>query len=113
MEDGSKHALALAGAAAALLLVRALVAAFESALAAVGLARAQALGAEAGAPARARALVTLTERWESTAALLRILDTLAALGAGVVAGVVGLRALPAPPPSRTSLSTTAALSPAS
>ncbi len=95
MEDGSKHALALAGAAAALLLVRALVAAFESALAAVGLARAQALGAEAGAPARARALVTLTERRESTAALLRILDTLAALGAGVVAGVVGLQALPA------------------
>jgi CBS domain containing-hemolysin-like protein len=95
MEGGSTHVLALAGAAAALLLVRALGAALESALAAVGLARAQALAAEAGTPVRARALVALTERRESTAALLSILDAVTALGAGVVAGVAGSRALPA------------------
>ena len=93
--DGPTQSLAIAGAAAALLLLRALVSALESALAAVGLARAQALAAGASPPPDARALLSLAEARESTAGSLRVLDTLAALGAGVLAGVAGLRALPA------------------
>ena len=93
--EGGTQGLAIAGAAAALLLARALVSAFEAALAAVGLARVQALAAEAGAPGDARALLSLAESREETAGSLRVLDTLTALGAGVLAGVAGLRALPA------------------
>ena len=93
--EGSTHALAIAGAAAALLLARALVSALESALAAVGLARAQALAASATASFQARALLSLAEARESTAGLLHVLETLTALGAGVLAGAAGLEALPA------------------
>ena len=93
--DGSTQALAIAGASAALLLSRALVSAFESSLAAVGLARAQALAASANASLQARALLSLAESRESTAGLVRVLDTLTALGAGVLAGVAGFVVLPA------------------
>ncbi len=93
--DGSTHALAIAGAAAALLLARALVSALEAALAAVGLARAQALAASATASFQARALLSLAEARENTAGLLHVLETLTALGAGVLAGAAGLEALPA------------------
>ena len=71
MQEGSTHVAALAGLAVALLLVRALVAALESAVVAVGLPRAQALAAAAGAPRRARALAALVASREATGAPAR------------------------------------------
>jgi putative hemolysin len=93
--DGSTQALAIGGASAALLLLRALVSALESSLVAVGLVRAQALAAGAAASTQARALLSLAEARENTAGLVRVLDTLSALGAGVLAGLAGARGLPA------------------
>jgi magnesium and cobalt exporter, CNNM family len=93
--DGSTQALAIAGASAALLLSRALVSALEASLAAVGLARAQVLAANGSASTHARALLCLAQSRESTAGLVRVLDTLTALGAGVLAWLAGSRALPA------------------
>jgi len=83
--------------ALALVLARALVAGFEAALVAVGLPRAQALAAESGASQRARALASLLEERERPAALVRVLDTLCALGAGAAAALLGARALPGAP----------------
>jgi len=88
--------LALAGVALALLLVRSLVAALEAALVVVGLPRAQALAQEKGTR-QARALATLLEDREETAALVRALDALSALGAGAAAALLGWRALPPAP----------------
>ena len=87
----------VAAAALAFVLARALVAGFEAALVAVGLPRAQALAAEAGASRRARALAALLEERERPAALVRVLDTLCALGAGAAAALLGARALPTAP----------------
>lgn len=84
-------------AALALLALRAAVAALESALVAVGLPRGQALAAEPGAGARARALALLLEQRERTAALVRALDALCALGAGSAAAAAGWRAVPPAP----------------
>jgi putative hemolysin len=81
----------------ALVLLRALVAGFEAALVAVGLPRAQELAAEAGASRRALALAALLEERERPAALVRVLDTLCALGAGAAAALLGARALPTAP----------------
>jgi putative hemolysin len=86
MADGATGPLALAGAALALLGGRAVVAALEAALVAVGLPRSQALSAEGGAPRRARALAALLGDREATASLLRALDSVAALAAGLLAG---------------------------
>ncbi len=97
MQEGSTHVAALAGLAVALLLVRALVAALESAVVAVGLPRAQALAAAAGAPRRARALAALVASREATGALVRVTDTLTAFAAGLAAAIVGVRTLPASP----------------
>jgi len=88
-------AVALAGVAVALLALRALVAAFEAALVAVGLPRAQALAAESGRR-RARALAALLEQREATAAMLRVVDTVTALGGGVLAAASGAAAVPWP-----------------
>ena len=93
MEDGSGHLLGLALSAAALLALRALVAGLEAALVAVGLKRARALALEQPRSVRRRALVTLLEEPEDTAALLRVVDALLALGAGVLAGAGGTSAL--------------------
>jgi len=86
-----------AATALALVLLRALVAGFEAALVAVGLPRAQALAAESGASQRARALAALLEERERSAALVRVLDTLCALGTGAAAALLGVRALPPSP----------------
>ncbi|HEX7624188.1 MAG TPA: CNNM domain-containing protein, partial [Anaeromyxobacteraceae bacterium] len=86
-----------AATALALVLVRALVAGFEAALVAVGLPRAEELAAEGGASRRALALAALLGERERPAALVRVLDTLCALGAGAAATVLGARALPTAP----------------
>jgi len=80
---------ALAFVALALLVVRAIAAALESSLVAVGLSRAQELLAEPGAGARARALVRLYEDPEDTAVTGRAVATLSTILAGFVAGFVG------------------------
>ncbi len=94
---GPSHALVLSAGSAGLLMVRALVAALESALVAVGLPRAQALAAEGTSPRRAGALAVLLVDKESTAGLLRLLDTLTAAGAGFLAGLAGWRWMPSAP----------------
>jgi putative hemolysin len=95
--DGPSRALVLSAGSAGLLVLRALVAALESALVAVGLPRAKALLAEGPAAARAQALAALLAEKEPTAALLRLLDTLAAAAAGFLAGLAGWRSLPSAP----------------
>src|SRR5689334_17541432 len=95
MPHGAPQALALASGAVVLLLVRAVVAALEAALVAVGLPRAQALAAE-GVRRGARALAALLEAREWTAAFLRVTDTASALGAGVLAAAAGAAAVPWP-----------------
>ncbi len=97
MMDGPSSALVLSAGSAGLLMLRAVVAALESALVAVGLPRAQALLAGGASPARARALATLLADKEPTAGLLRLLDTLTAVAAGFLAGLAGWRSLPSAP----------------
>lgn len=97
MDEGAGSVLELAVAACALLAARGLVAALEAALVSVGLARARVLAAESPRSRRRRALVSLLEDTESSAALVRFLDSVAALGAGVLAGVAGIRAVPGEP----------------
>lgn len=84
----------LAGGGVALLLLRALAAALEAALVAVGLPRAQELAAEPGAPRRARALAALLASREGAEAARIILETLAAMGAAVLGALAAWRALP-------------------
>ena len=84
----------LIAASAALLLLRALAAALEAALVAVGLPRARALAAEAGAGRRARALRALLEGREDAEASRAALESLAAMGAAVIAALAAWRALP-------------------
>jgi CBS domain containing-hemolysin-like protein len=79
----------LAAAALALLLVRAVAAALESSLVAVGLPRAQELAAKAEAGSRARALAVLIEDIESTAFTARALATFSTVLAGFFAGFAG------------------------
>jgi putative hemolysin len=97
MADGSTHPLALAALAFGLLVVRALIGALEAALVAVGQPRAQALGAESGASARGRALSALSLGREPTAALIRVVETVGALLAGVLAAAAGIEVAPASP----------------
>jgi CBS domain containing-hemolysin-like protein len=84
----------LAAGGAALLVLRALAAALETALVAVGLPRAQELVREPGATRRARALEALLAARESTEGARNILETLAAMGAAVLAALAAWRALP-------------------
>jgi len=97
MADGGDHPFTLAVLAAVLIVFRALISALEAALVAVGQPRAQALGAESGASARGRALLALASSREPTAALFRVVDTVAALLAGVLSAAVGLEIAPASP----------------
>jgi CBS domain containing-hemolysin-like protein len=80
---------ALVVVALALLVVRAIAAALESSLVAVGLSRAQELAAASEAGARARALERLYEDREATAFTGRAVATLSTILAGFVAGFVG------------------------
>ncbi|HET8540988.1 MAG TPA: hemolysin family protein [Anaeromyxobacter sp.] len=89
--------LALAALAAALLVVRAVGAAFEAALVAVGSPRAQDLARPPDARARARALADLYDDPERTAFTGRALVTLATVFAGFLAGALGASLLPRAP----------------
>ncbi|HET9594627.1 MAG TPA: hypothetical protein VFP65_03550, partial [Anaeromyxobacteraceae bacterium] len=75
--DEPAHPGVLAGAALALLAARAVVAALEAALVAVGQPRALALAAEAPSR-RTRALAALAASREDTAGLVRVLDAVLA-----------------------------------
>jgi CBS domain containing-hemolysin-like protein len=86
--------LALAAAALALLALRAVVAALESSLVAVGLTRAQDLAATPGAGARARALEVLLRDFEVTAFTGRAVVTLSTVLAGFLAGYCGASLVP-------------------
>jgi putative hemolysin len=92
MAEGGTQPFALAGAVLALLCARAVVAALEAALVAVGLPRAQALASEGGGTKRARALAALLADREATASLVRALDSVAALSAGLLAGAAAVEA---------------------
>ncbi len=89
--------LALAAVALALLVLRAVGAAFEAALVAVGSPRAQELARPPDARGRARALAGLFEEPERTAFTGRALVTLSTVFAGFLAGVAGAILLPPAP----------------
>jgi CBS domain containing-hemolysin-like protein len=80
----------LAGVVLALLVLRAVAAAFESSLVATGQPRARELGAAAHATGRARALASLFDDAEATAFTGRAIATLSTLVAGFLAGFVGV-----------------------
>jgi CBS domain containing-hemolysin-like protein len=89
--------LALAAVALALLGVRAVGAAFEAALVAVGSPRAQDLARSTGARPRALALADLFDEPERTAFTGRALVTLASAFGGFLAGVAGSWLVPSAP----------------
>jgi putative hemolysin len=89
--------VALAAVALGLLVLRALGAAFEAALVAVGLPRAQELAASPEAGERERALASLLEEGEATAFTGRVLVTAATVFAGFVAGMTGAALGPSAP----------------
>lgn len=80
-----------------LLLLRALAAALEAAVVAVGLPRAQELAAEPRAGAREKALEALIRDAEPTAFVLRIAGTASTLGLGLLAAFASEVLLPALP----------------
>jgi len=89
--------LALAALALGLLVLRAIGAAFEAALVAVGLPRAQELAEAPEAGRRARALEALLDDPEASAFTGRALVTLSTVFAGFVAGVLGAALAPGAP----------------
>jgi magnesium and cobalt exporter, CNNM family len=89
MRADSREILALAAGALGLLLVRAVAAAFEAAVVAVGLPRAQELASAPGAGLRARALAGLFEDPEAAAFTGRAATTLSTVFAGVLAAAAG------------------------
>ncbi len=84
MEDPLGLALELAAAAVLLVTLRALGAAFEAALTALGVPRAEELSADPEAGMRARALGRLVSHPESTAAAMRLFVALTSLSAGAL-----------------------------
>ena len=84
MEDPLGLALELAAAAVLLVTLRALGAAFEAGLTALGVPRAEELAADPEAGLRARALGRLVARPESTAAGMRLFVALTSLSAGAL-----------------------------
>ena len=88
----------LLAAALALLALRALAAAFEAALTALGTPRAEALGSDPDARAAARALGRLVARPEGTAAGLRLFVALVSLGAGALLVLAAARLAGGPGP---------------
>src|SRR5512139_2185517 len=79
--------LQLLSLALVLVLGRALAAAYEAALAAIGTPRAEAVARDPGAGVRARALASLAGTPEAAAATLRIWVALTSLGAGALAAI--------------------------
>jgi CBS domain containing-hemolysin-like protein len=99
MEEASvSQLLGLLGALAALLVVRAVAAAMEAALVAVGIPRAQELGHDPGAPGGARSLAALAADPEATAFTLRVATTFSILFVGLLSGAGGVLLLPKVPP---------------
>ena len=94
MEDPLGLALELAAAAVLLVTLRALGAAFEAGLTALGVPRAEELAADPEAGLRARALGRLVARPESTAAGMRLFVALTSLSAGALFAVAAAQ-LPA------------------
>jgi CBS domain containing-hemolysin-like protein len=86
--------VALAAGALALLVLRAISAAFESALVAIGQPRARELATASGASGRDRALGSLFDDPEATAFTGRALVTLATIGAGFLTGYLGASLAP-------------------
>ncbi|HET7825027.1 MAG TPA: hemolysin family protein [Anaeromyxobacter sp.] len=97
MEGDPGTILALAAASLGLLALRAVGAAFEAALVAVGLPRAQELAAAPEAGRRARALAALFEDPEAAAFTGRAMVTLSTVFAAVLAGFAGALAAPTVP----------------
>jgi CBS domain containing-hemolysin-like protein len=77
-----------------LLLLRALAAAAEAALVAVGRPRALALGAAPGAARRERCLGALARDPEGTGATIRVVETITTLLAGLLSGTAGVILFP-------------------
>jgi CBS domain containing-hemolysin-like protein len=94
MVGSAERALLLGAGILALLLLRALVAALEAALVAVGVPHAQALAARPDAPRAARALGRLAGDAEGTAFTIRLLGTWSVLFAGLLAGLLGALLFP-------------------
>jgi CBS domain containing-hemolysin-like protein len=93
----ASQAGAAAAVAIALLVVRAIAAAFESALVNVGLTRARDLAERPDGKERARALVALLEAPEATAFTGRAVVTIATILAGFLAAGAGAALSPAAP----------------
>ncbi|HTN51395.1 MAG TPA: hemolysin family protein [Anaeromyxobacter sp.] len=89
--------LGILAALAGLVLLRAVTAALEAALVAVGRPRAQALAAAPDAGGRARALAALAAEPEATSFTLRVTSTFSILLIGVLAAAFGLLLLPSAP----------------
>jgi putative hemolysin len=96
MEPSTREAAWLAGAALGLVVIRALAAAFEAALTALGVPRAEALASAPAAGFRARMLGRVVIRLEAAAAAMRLLVALVSLSAGALLAAAAAR-LPAGP----------------
>jgi putative hemolysin len=94
MEQDARGIALLAATTLALLFLRAIAAAFESALVATGQPRARALGAQTAAKRRARALASLFDDFEATAFTGRALVTLCTVCAGFLSGYLGAVLVP-------------------
>jgi putative hemolysin len=97
MGGSSRQLLGILAVVVGLLLVRAVAAALEAALVAVGVPRAQALAAAPDARTRARALAALSDEPESTAFTLRCAATFSILFMGVFAAFAGVVLAPSWP----------------
>ena len=87
-------ALQALAAVGALLLLRALAAALEAALVALGQPRALELGAAPEAPRRARCVAALAEDPEGTGAMVRVVETATVVLAGLLSGTAGALVFP-------------------
>jgi putative hemolysin len=96
MDALSGSAPGLAVAALALIALRATAAAFEAALMALGVPRAEALAADLDAGTRARTLGRLVARPEGTAAAMRLLVALASLSAGALCAAAAAATMAGP-----------------
>jgi CBS domain containing-hemolysin-like protein len=87
-------ALEALAAVGALLLLRALAAALEAALVALGQPRALELGGAPGAPRRARFVAALAEDREGTGAMVRVVETATVVLAGLLSATAGALVFP-------------------
>jgi len=98
MEPQPQLAVTLLAGVLALLVLRALAAALEAALAAVGHPRARELGAAPGAGRSARCVGALSQDPEGTGATIRVVETATLILAGLLAGAAGAVVLPGEAP---------------